>query len=66
MRASSCLYRGMRRIDITLPAVLVTEFDQDIIQLGYYVGRSSVIEVAIRQFLDRGGVQSNAPGTVYR
>jgi metal-responsive CopG/Arc/MetJ family transcriptional regulator len=45
---------------VTLPAVLVAELDRDILELGYYVSRSSVIEVAIRQFLDRGGVRSAA------
>lgn len=65
-RPTSRLYRGIRRIDVTLPAVLVAELDRDILDLGYFVSRSSVIEVAIRQFLDRGGVKSAAPGTVYR
>lgn len=65
-RPTSRLYRGIRRIDVTLPAVLVAELDHDILDLGYFVSRSSVIEVAIRQFLERGGVKSGAPGTVYR
>ena len=64
--STSRLSNGIRRIDVTLPAVLVAELDHDILELGYYVSRSSVIEVAIRQFLDRGGVRSAAPGTVYR
>jgi metal-responsive CopG/Arc/MetJ family transcriptional regulator len=51
---------------VTLPAVLVAELDIDIRELGYFVTRSSVIEVAIRRFLDQGGVRAAAPGTVYR
>ena len=64
--STSRLRNGIRRIDVTLPAVLVAELDRDILELGYFVSRSSVIEVAIRQFLDRGGVSAAAPGTVYR
>jgi hypothetical protein len=65
-RPTSRLYKGIRRIDVTLPAVLVAELDRDILELGYFVTRSSVIEVAIRQFLDHGGVRAAAPGAVYR
>lgn len=37
---------GIRRINVTLPAVLVAEVDRDILEIGYFVSRSSVIEVA--------------------
>ena len=63
---TSRLNKGLRRIDVTVPAALVAELDRDILELGYFVSRSSVVEVAIRQFLDRGGVREAAPGTVYR
>jgi len=63
---NSRLNKGLRRIDVTLPAVLVAELDRNVGELEYFVTRSAVIEVAIRQFLDRGGVRSAAPGTVYR
>jgi metal-responsive CopG/Arc/MetJ family transcriptional regulator len=53
-----------RRIDVTLPALLVAELDRDTLNLGFYVSRSHVIEVAIRQFLDRGGVLSAIPQNV--
>jgi Arc/MetJ-type ribon-helix-helix transcriptional regulator len=43
-----------------LPVVLVSDLNRDILELGYFVSRSSVIEVAIRQFLDRGSVRSAA------
>lgn len=64
--STSRLRNGIRRIDVTLPAPLVAELDRDILELGYFGSRSSVIEVAIRQLLDRGGVRSAAPGAVYR
>ena len=60
--SNSRLYKGLRRSDVTLPAVLVAELDRNILDLGYFVSRSSVIEVAIRQFFDRGGVRDSAPG----
>jgi hypothetical protein len=64
--STSRLYNGIRRIDVSLPAVLVAELDRNILEFGYYVSRSSVIEVAIRQFLDRGGVTGPAPARAYR
>jgi metal-responsive CopG/Arc/MetJ family transcriptional regulator len=48
-RPTSRLYKGIRRIDVTLPAVLVAELDRDISELGYFVTRSSIIEVAIQR-----------------
>jgi Arc/MetJ-type ribon-helix-helix transcriptional regulator len=52
----SRLYNGIRRIDVSLPVELVVALDRNIAEFGYFVSRSSVIEVAIRQFLERGGI----------
>ena len=54
-RPDSRLYNGIRRIDVSLP-VEVVALDRNIAEFGYFVSRSSVIEVAIRQFLERGGI----------
>ena len=55
-RPDSRLYNGIRRIDVSLPVELVVALDRNIAEFGYFVSRSSVIEVAIRQFLERGGI----------
>ena len=58
----SRLYNGIRRIDVSLPVDVVVALDQDIKDFGYFVSRSSVIEVAIRQFLERGGIAGSGTG----
>jgi hypothetical protein len=58
----SRLYNGIRRIDVSLPVELVVALDRNIAEFGYFVSRSSVIEVAIRQFLERGGIAVPARG----
>ena len=55
-RPDSRLYNGIRRIDVSLPVELVVALDRNIAEFGYFVSLSSVIEVAIRQFLERGGI----------
>ncbi|MGH8924475.1 MAG: ribbon-helix-helix domain-containing protein [Acidimicrobiia bacterium] len=55
----SRLYNGIRRIDVSLPVELVVALDRNIDEFGYFVSRSSVIEVAIRQFLERGGINGS-------
>jgi len=52
------LYNGIRRIEVSLPVGLVVELDLHITEFGYWISRSSVIEKAIRQFLDAGGIGS--------
>lgn len=52
----SRLYNGIRRIDVSLPVEMVVALDRNIDEFGYFVSRSSVIEMAIRQFLERGGI----------
>ena len=58
---TSRLYNGNRRIDVTLPASLVAALDLNIADFPYFLTRSSVVEVAIKQFLDRGGVYGSIP-----
>jgi Arc/MetJ-type ribon-helix-helix transcriptional regulator len=50
------LYNGIRRIEVSLPVGLVVELDLHITEFGYWISRSSVIEKAIRRFLDDGGI----------
>jgi Arc/MetJ-type ribon-helix-helix transcriptional regulator len=61
-RRDSRLYNGIRRIDVSLPVDVVVALDQNINDFGYFVSRSSVIEVAIRQFLERGGIAGSGTG----
>jgi len=44
-----------------MPGPPRAELGRDTLELGYFKSRSSVIEAAIRQFLDRGGVQDRSP-----
>lgn len=56
------LYNGIRRIEVSLPVALVVELDLHIAEFGYWISRSSVIEKAIRRFLDDGGIGVPSPG----
>ncbi|HKY46626.1 MAG TPA: ribbon-helix-helix protein, CopG family [Acidimicrobiia bacterium] len=60
----SRLYNGIRRIDVSLPVEVVVALDRNIAEFGYFISRSSVIEVAIRQFLERGGISGASPGAL--
>jgi hypothetical protein len=46
----------IRRIEVSLPVGLVVELDVHIAEFGHFVSRSSVIEKAIRRFLDDSGI----------
>jgi len=62
---TSRLYGDSRRIDVTLPIVLVAELDKNIAEFPYQVSRSAVVAVALREFLDRGGVRAGNPPEKY-
>jgi len=57
----SRLYNGIRRIEVSLPVEVVVALDRNIFEFGYFISRSNVIEVASRQFLERGGVAGPNP-----
>jgi hypothetical protein len=48
---------GFRRIEVTLPPALVVELDRAIGNRHIRVSRSRIVALAIRHFLDDGGME---------
>ena len=51
---------GLRRLEILLPIEMVVELDLGIAKRGNWISRSKVIAMAVRAFIDNGGLETLA------
>ena len=49
---------GLRRLEILLPIDMVVELDVGIAKRGDWISRSKVIAMAVRAFIDKGGLET--------
>jgi len=56
---------GLRRLQILLPLEMVVELDVGIARSRTYLSRSKVVALAVRRFIDIGGLESLEPNQAW-
>lgn len=56
---------GLRRLQVLLPVEMVVELDVGIARSQSYLSRSKVVALAIRKFIDEGGLEGLPPSLTW-